>query len=123
MKLSDFNNKYRMGDSLLVKVENLPKIKQVILFIVLRLAEQDNYDERTMTEFKNVKFVFSNVDKLVYEERKLYFETIYEAVMLEDDSVDFHCATEYCEDFDVIIKAKDVAVEDLPEDYCDDKNY
>lgn len=37
--------------------------------------------------------------------------------MLEDDSVDFHCATEYCEDFDVIIKAKDVAVEDLPEDY------
>ena len=61
MKLSDFNNKYRMGDSLLVKVENLPKIKQVILFIVLRLAEQDNYDERTMSEFKNVKFVFSNV--------------------------------------------------------------
>ncbi|MDY5722049.1 MAG: hypothetical protein SPK55_05665 [Succinivibrio sp.] len=117
MKLSDFNNKYRMGDSLLVKVENLPKIKQVILFIVLRLAEQDNYDERTMPEFKNVKFVFSNVDKLVYEERKLYFETIYEAVMLEDDSVDFHCATEYCEDFDVIIKAKDVAVEDLPEDF------
>ena len=50
-----------MGDSLLVKVENLPKIKQVILFIVLRLAEQDNYDERTMPEFKNVKFVFSNV--------------------------------------------------------------
>ena len=61
MKLSDFNNKYRMGDSLLVKVENLPKIKQVILFIVLRFAEQDNYDERTMSEFKNVKFVFSNV--------------------------------------------------------------
>ena len=50
-----------MGDSLLVKVENLPKIKQVILFIVLRLDEQDNYDERTMSEFKNVKFVFSNV--------------------------------------------------------------
>ena len=52
---------------------------------------------------------FLNVDKLVYEERKLYFETIYEAVMLEDDSVDFHCATEYCEDFDVIIKAKDLS--------------
>ena len=117
MKIKDFVNNYQLHDSSLVKVDYDQSSQKVTLIIDLCFYEQSDYVAGE-PETGPVKVTFNKVSIFQWEDKEIYFETIFEHKLLKDGSVSFLLIKE--DDgagYELVVKAEDVSVEKLSDNY------